>query len=158
MSITQQTYLTFILGLEEFGLDVNHVTEVLEQASITPVPRTPKHIRGVINFRGEILPVVDIRILFNMNASDISQEFAIVVVALKISDKQLVFGIIADSVNDVVETNIMNIKAAPEIGLNYTSNYILGMLKSKDTFIMLIEPIQTFRNLLFINNRNDIES
>jgi purine-binding chemotaxis protein CheW len=140
----KSTFLTFVLGQELFAVNVLNVLEVLEQQQITPVPQTPAHILGIINFRGEILPVVDTRYKFNLPAkSDILKNFVIVYVLYN-EDQRISVAATADAVKDVIEISPDEIKPVPEMGITYDSQYISGVLKRDELFIMILNTEKVF--------------
>ena len=140
----KNSYLSFRLGNEIFAITVQKVLEVLEIQKITKVPKTPNHIRGVINFRGEILPVIDTRIKFNLPIAEETIKTVIIVLDLQINDKTMTLGAIADSVCDVLEINETDIKAVPELGSRYNVEFLIGMFKNDDGFIMILDIDKVF--------------
>ncbi|OFX77532.1 MAG: hypothetical protein A2X12_10825 [Bacteroidetes bacterium GWE2_29_8] len=157
---TKDSYLAFRLGGEIFAVSVHKVLEILELQVITKVPHTPQYMRGVINMRGEVIPVVDTRIKFNMSVSDDTVRTVIIVLDLFIKNKKVIIGAVADSVKEVLEITEAQIKDAPEIGSNYNTEFIKGMIKSSDDkFIMLLdidavfasEDIELIRDISDIN-------
>jgi len=140
----KQTLLTFEICSEQFAVNVTKVLEVLEQQQITPVPRAPQFILGIINFRGEILPVINTRQKFNVpfEAEDL-KHFVIVFETFANNEKQLVAAT-ADAVKDVIEIDISDIKPVPEMGLGYNTAFISGVVRYNERFVLLIEPDQVF--------------
>lgn len=144
--ITQDinSYLAFRLGEEIFATNVDKVLEVLEIQKITKVPQTPVYMRGVINLRGEVLPVIDTRIKFNMPQAEDTERTVIIVFDLQLKEKKIMLGAIADSVKEVLEINDKDIKPVPELGSEYNSKFIQGMYKSHEDFIMLLDIDEVF--------------
>lgn len=140
----KKSYLSFRLGEEIFAVSVKKVLEVLEIQRITRVPKTPQYIRGVINFRGEILPVIETRLKFNMETIEETPKTVIIVFDLDVKGKQVVLGAIADSVKDVIEITDDEIKSVPEMGSKYNTKFIKGMIKTNDGFTMLLDIDQVF--------------
>jgi len=140
----KNSYLSFKLGNETFAIAVQKVLEVLEIQKITKVPKTPEHIKGVINFRGEILPVIDTRTKFNLPVIEDTTRTVIIVIDVKLNNKSMVLGAIADSVQDVIEIPESTILAVPELGNNYNHNFLIGMFKIKNKFIMILDIDKLF--------------
>lgn len=152
----KKSYLAFRLGGEIFAVGVEKVLEILELQPITKVPKTPAFIRGVINMRGEVIPVIDTRIKFNMAVAEDTVRTVIIVLDLIVNDKKVLLGAVADSVKEVLEITQKDIKPVPEIGSNYNSDFITGMIKSDDKFIMLldIDLIFSMNDLVNINENS----
>lgn len=140
----KSTFLTFVLGQELFAVNVLNVLEVLEQQQITPVPQTPPHIQGIINFRGEILPVVDTRYKFNLPAKADAQRNFVIVYVLGEEEQKVSIAATADAVKDVIEISPEEIKPVPEMGITYDSQYIAGVIKRDEAFIMLLNTEKVF--------------
>jgi len=140
----KQTFLTFEICTEQYAVNVTKVLEVLEQQHITPVPHAPQFILGIINFRGEILPVINTRQKFNVpfEAEDL-KHFVIVFETFANNEKQLVAAT-ADSVKDVIEIDPSDIKPVPEMGLSYNTAFISGVVRYNERFVLLIEPDHVF--------------
>ena len=134
----KKTYLTFILGKEFFAVNVANVLEVLEHRFITPVPQAPEHIMGIINFRGDILPVLNTRMLFGLPNK--SEEFLdyIIVFDMSSNENKLLIAATADAVRDVIEVTDEEIKPVPEMGISYNAKYISGVIQHNEKFILLL--------------------
>lgn len=137
------TFLTLVLGNETFAVDVAKVLEVLQSRQITAIPKTPKHVLGIINFRGEILPVIDARKKFGIQPSD-EQKHIVIVFELDNNNKKSLIAATADTVKDVIQIDDSEIKSVPELGLSYESNYILGAIHRNDDFILLLNIEKVF--------------
>jgi purine-binding chemotaxis protein CheW len=140
----KKAYLSFELNGEIFAITVHNVLEVLEKQKLTKVPKAPFYIKGVINFRGEILPVIDTRIKFNMPEKDDESKSVVIVFDIELSDKKLFIGGIVDGVKDVIEIADNEIKPVPDMGSKYNSDFIIGMIKNNDNFIMLLNIEKVF--------------
>lgn len=140
----KKSYLSFRLGDETFAVSVHKVLEVLEIQRITKVPKTPDYIKGVINFRGDILPVIETRVKFNMPKVEDTPKTVIIVLDLKVKDKAVVLGAIADNVKDVIEITDSQIKSVPEMGSQYNTEFIQGMIKTDKGFTMLLSIDKVF--------------
>src|SRR5947208_12939192 len=124
-------YLTFLIGKEEFGVGVLKVREIMGIQDITAVPQTPPYLKGVINLRGKVIPVVDLRLKFGLPGMDYTQRTCIIVVQVKGESTQLLMGIVVDEVSEVLTMAAGDIEDTPDFGSNVTTGYILGMAKSK---------------------------
>ena len=148
MSVDQITesvqYLTFKLADETFALDVAKVREILELTTITKVPRTPDFMRGVINLRGSVVPVVDMRLKFGMSMTEQTVNTCIIVVEVTLDGDVIVLGALADSVQEVVEMEPGSIESAPHIGAKLDTNFIKGMGKIDAHFVMILDIDRIF--------------
>jgi purine-binding chemotaxis protein CheW len=122
-------YLTFALGKEEYGLEILKVREIIGYMDITAVPKTPSYVRGVINLRGQVISVVDLRAKFGMEAAQRTDETCIIVVEIKSGDRKLSTGIIVDRVSEVLNIPGENIEEPPTFGASVATDFILGMGK-----------------------------
>lgn len=128
-------YLTFTLGKEEYGLEILRVREIIGLMDITVVPRMPNFVRGVINLRGKVIPVVDLRLKFGMNSIENTEETCIIVVDLD----EMLMGILVDKVSEVLDIDKGEIDETPDFGISVNTEFILGMGKAKDKVIMLLD-------------------
>ena len=140
----KQTFLTFLLGQEYFAVNVNKVLEVLEKQHITKVPQTPDHILGIVNFRGDILPVVDTRLKFNLAATNLEEKNFIIVFDISKDGNKFIIAATADAVKDVIEIADDEIKPVPEMGISYNAKYIAGAVRRQETFILLLDIEKVF--------------
>ena len=132
------SYLTFKLGDELFAASVSKVIEILEIPKITKVPRSPEFMRGVVNLRGNVLSVIDSRNKFGLPSVEDTVSTCIIVMNIQIENQEITLGLIADAVKEVVEIDKLTIQALPEIGSKYKSEFIEGMVKSGEQFIMIL--------------------
>lgn len=137
-------YLTFQLDEEIFAVDVSKVREVLELNKVTKVPRVPEFMSGVINLRGSVVPVIDLRLKFGMSKTEKSIDTCIVVLEVEIEDETLVIGTLADSVHEVFEIDPEEIEPAPRIGTRLKTEFIKGMGKRDEMFIMILDISKIF--------------
>ncbi|MBF0142435.1 MAG: chemotaxis protein CheW [Magnetococcales bacterium] len=144
--ITETTqYLTFMLHKEVFAVDISKIREVLEFTSVTKVPRTPQFMCGVINLRGSVVPVVDMRLKFNLEASEKTVNTCIIIVEITHDDGEVtVMGALADSVQEVMELEPSQIEDPPKIGTRLRSDFLMGVGKHNDRFIMLLDIDRIF--------------
>ncbi|MFZ5758867.1 MAG: chemotaxis protein CheW [Thermodesulfobacteriota bacterium] len=144
-TITQTVqYLTFKLAEEVFALDVAKVREILELATITKVPQTPAFMRGVINLRGRVVPVIDLRLTFGMSRTEQTVDTCIIVVEVDVGGEMIVLGVLADSVQEVVEMEPEQIEPAPHIGTRLNTEFIRGMGKLNNDFVMILDIDRVF--------------
>jgi purine-binding chemotaxis protein CheW len=148
MSVAEITetrqYLTFKLGEGVFATDVAKVREVLDLTTITKIPRTPDFMSGVINLRGNVVPVVDLRLCFEMSKTEKTVNTCIVVVEILMEGESTVIGALADSVEEVIDLEPEQIEAAPRIGAQIRTDFIKGMGKRDAQFIMILDMDRVF--------------
>lgn len=137
-------YLTFRLGDELFSLDVAQVREVLDLLPITKMPGTPEFMRGVINVRGGVVPVMDLRLKFGLPEAENTQNTRIVVMDLDIGGESILLGALADSVHEVKDLSPGQIEKPPTIGSRWRSDFIKGIGKSDDQFILILDIDRVF--------------
>ena len=131
-------YLTFTLAEEEFGIRIIKVKEIIGMMQCTPIPRVPDFIKGVINLRGKVIPVLDLRLKFNMEAVPYDQRTCIVVVEVQVPNGVIPMGVVVDAVNEVVNIKEEEVEDPPDFGTAVDTNYIMGMAKTeKDVKILL---------------------
>lgn len=144
-TITETTqYLTFRLDEEVFALDVAKVREILEYTPVTKVPQTPDFMRGVINLRGSVVPVIDLRLKFGMTATEQTLNTCIIVTEVGMDDETILLGTLADSVQEVNEMEPEQIEAAPHIGTRFNTDFIKGMGKADGNFVMILDIDKVF--------------
>lgn len=148
------SFLTFKLADELYAVSVSKVLSILELTKITKIPRTPEYIRGVINLRGLVLPVVDLRIKFGLPATEFTTNTCILVLELVLDEETVKLGGLVDSVQEVLEIEDKDILPAPNIGQKFRSEFIEGMYKTENTFVMIldIEKIFTETELSSLNS------
>ncbi|HEX2936250.1 MAG TPA: chemotaxis protein CheW [Bacteroidales bacterium] len=132
------SYLTFKLGEETFGANVAKVLNILEMTKITKVPKSPPYMKGVINLRGAVLPLIDTRIKFDMPETEYTPNTCILVLDIDLNGEPVHVGALVDSVQEVIEIDDAQIQPPPSIGSKYRSEFIEGMAKINEEFIMLL--------------------
>jgi purine-binding chemotaxis protein CheW len=137
-------YLTFRLSNETFAIDVAKVREVLDLTTITAIPRTPEFMSGVINLRGSVVPVVDLRLCFEMSKTESTRNTCIVVVEVLLDNEATVIGALADSVEEVIDLEPDQIQPAPRIGTQIRTDFIRGMGKRDAQFVMILDIDRVF--------------
>jgi len=142
MEMTQ--YLSFKLEEEVFALDISKVREVLDFTTVTKVPRTPEFMRGVINLRGSVVPVVDLRLKFGMTKTEKTVNTCIIIVEVTVDDETTILGALADSVQEVMDLGPEHIEPAPKIGTRLNTAFIKGMGKRDNNFIIILDIDKVF--------------
>jgi purine-binding chemotaxis protein CheW len=143
--ITETTqYLTFKLDEEIFALDISKVKEVLDFTDITKIPKTPEFMKGVINLRGGVVPVVDMRLKFGMSATEKTVNTCIIIAEVSIEEEKTVLGALVDSVQEVMDLEPGQIEPAPRIGTRLRTEFIRGMGKRDNHFIMILDIDKVF--------------
>ncbi len=137
-------YLTFKLDEEIFALDIGKVREVLDFTTVTKVPQTPEFMRGVINLRGSVVPVVDMRLKFGMSRTEKTVHTCIIIAEITIDSETTVLGALADSVQEVIDLEPDSIEPAPKIGTRLNTEFIRGMGKRDSNFIMILDIDKVF--------------
>ena len=132
-------YLTFALGKEEYGLEILKVREIIGWLDITALPRTPSYVKGVVNLRGQVIVVVDLRAKFTMDAAVKTDQTCIIVVEIAHDGRKLSTGIIVDRVSEVLEIPGENIEDPPTFGTSVATDFILGMGKVGDAVKILLD-------------------
>jgi purine-binding chemotaxis protein CheW len=138
------SFLTFKLADELYAVNVSKVLSILELTKITKIPRTPEYIRGVINLRGTVLPVVDLRIKFGLEATAFTSNTCILVLELLLDEQTVKLGGLVDSVQEVLEIEDQDILPAPNFGQKLNSEFIEGMYKVDNTFVMILDIERIF--------------
>ena len=132
-------YLTFSLADEEYGIGILKVKEIIGMMPITTVPRTPEFVKGVINLRGKVIPVIDLRLKFSMEKIDYTERTCIIVVNLKSRAADILIGIVVDSVSEVLNIKAEDIEDTPTFGTSLDTSYILGMAKMEGGVKILLD-------------------
>jgi purine-binding chemotaxis protein CheW len=142
-------YLTFKLGKEEFGIHVLRVREIMGVQDITAVPGTPPHLKGVINLRGKIIPVVDLRLKFALPDAPFTQATCIIVVQVILDGESAMIGVIVDCVSEVLNLAGSDIEDSPDFGEGAGTSFVLGIAKCKGSvkILLRIEDVLTFHEL-----------
>jgi purine-binding chemotaxis protein CheW len=132
-------YLTFKLGQEGYGLGILKVQEIIGMMPVTHVPRLPEFIRGVVNLRGKVIPVIDLRLKFGLPSHENTERTCIIVVQVCRAEGNVTMGIIVDEVSEVLDIKLEQIEAAPSFGSAVNTEFILGMGKVGEKVIMLLD-------------------
>jgi len=137
-------YLTFRLDGDEFAVDVLKSREIVDLKSVTKVPQSPDFMLGVINLRGSVVPVIDLRLKFGMGKTEATQSTSIVVMDVKVADETVIVGAMVDSVEEVLQLADENIEPAPRIGTRLNTEFIKGMGKQNDNFVIILDIDRVF--------------
>ncbi|HOX25107.1 MAG TPA: chemotaxis protein CheW [Candidatus Krumholzibacteria bacterium] len=132
-------YMGFKLGAENFALEILKVQEIIGLMNITAVPRTPEFVRGVINLRGKVIPVIDLRLKFGMPAKEYTELTCIMVVQVALNDDQVTMGVIVDQVSEVMDIKADQVEEPPHFGAGDAGQFLLGMGKFQNTVVMLLD-------------------
>jgi purine-binding chemotaxis protein CheW len=132
-------YLTFALSEEEFALGIDKVREVLDYPQITRVPRMPDYMCGVINLRGNVVPVVDLRLKFGMSQTEKTVDTCVVIVEADLEGETTVMGALADSVHEVLDLSAQDIEPPPRMGTRLNTDFIKGMGRQGEKFIIILD-------------------
>ncbi len=132
-------YLTFSLKDEEYGIGILKVKEIIGMMPVTSVPRTPDFVKGVINLRGKVIPVVDLRLKFSMESIDYTDRTCIIVVEIDSNDTTVLIGIVVDAVSEVLNIKEDDIEETPTFGTSLNTDYILGMAKMEGGVKILLD-------------------
>lgn len=148
----QQQYLTFFLADEEYAVSIQKVKEIIEYTTVTKVPKVPRWIRGVINLRGNVVPVVDLALRFGLEERPVTKTSCIVIVEIQQETESTVMGVIADAVNQVIELNAEDIEEPPAFGTRVRLEYLAGMgkLGKKFALILNIDQVLSATELLTV--------
>jgi purine-binding chemotaxis protein CheW len=138
-TMTATQYLTFRLAEEVYALDIGKVREVLDFTTVTKVPRTPDFMRGVINLRGSVVPVADLRLKFGMTMTEKTANTCVIITEVAVDGDTTVLGVLADAVQEVLDLLPDDISAPPRIGTKLRTEFIKGMGKRDDRFIILLD-------------------
>lgn len=146
ITATANQYLTFTLDKEQYAVDVAKVREVLEVPDLTKIPRMPSYMIGVINIRGHVVPVIDLRTKFGMERIEHTVRTSIVVTEIASQGELITIGCLADSVQEVVDITSDQIEDPPRIGTTVDTDFIAGVGKKDDRFIIILDVDRVFRD------------
>ena len=147
-------FLTFLMANEKYGLEILKVREIIGMMDVTPVPTTPAFVRGVINLRGKVIPVVDLRLKFGMQAKEDTQRTCIIVVHLARAAQEMIMGIIVDEVSEVLDIEKDQIEPPPSFGADIRTDFILGMGKVNQKVVTMldIDRVLTEREIALVES------
>ena len=133
-------YLTFMLGGEAYAIGILAIKEIIEHGNMTRVPMMPQFIRGVINLRGAVVPVIDLGVRFGTGATQMTRRTCIVIVEVESEGESQVVGILVDAVNEVMDIAAASIEPAPDFGTRISTEFIAGMARIGDRFVIILDP------------------
>lgn len=139
-------YLTFALGDEHYGIGILKVKEIIGMMPVTAIPQTPSFVKGIINLRGKVIPVIDLRLRFSMEPVDYTDRTCIIVIELNTEKGIVNLGIVVDFVNEVLNIDSRNIEDPPELGTGISTEYILGIAKTGDSVKILLDTDRIFNS------------
>ena len=145
-SMSSQQYVTFSLGEELFGVEVSRTREILSLTPITKVPQTPNYLLGVINLRGQVVPVVDMRLKLGLLAGEDTDDTCIIVVEVQVDGEVITVGALSDAVREVLDIRADQIELPPRLGTRLKTEFIAGMGKVDDQFMILLNIDRIFNS------------
>ncbi len=131
--------LTFVLGSETYGVDILRVQEIRGWSAVTKIPHAPRHVLGVLNLRGSIVPVVDLRMRFALERAEYTAVTVIIVMSVACAAGRRDFGVVVDGVSDVVDVNPADVKDAPDLGSKAATEYIRGLVPVAERMVVLLD-------------------
>lgn len=143
-TINAMQYLTFKLEDEVYATNIAQVREVLEFSKVTKVPRTPDYMRGVINLRGRVVPVLDLKLRFGMSRTEKTVSTCVIIVEVQMDGEAMIIGALADSVQEVIEMDASVIEPPPKMGTKLNTDFILGMGKREEEFVIILDINKAF--------------
>lgn len=158
--ISSQQYVTFSLGEELFGVEVTRTREILSLTPVTKVPQTPDYLLGVINLRGQVVPVVDMRLKLGLPAGEETEDTCIIVVEIQIDGEPIVVGALADAVREVLDIRSDQIEPPPRLGTRLKTEFISGMGKVDEQFMILLNIDRIFNSdeLAVVQDMSDLNT
>jgi purine-binding chemotaxis protein CheW len=141
-AVEQRQYLTFQMSEDEYAVGIPHVREIIEYGAVTRVPKAPAWIRGVINVRGSVVPVVDLAVKFGVAARPVTKTTCIIILEIKLDGEDSIMGVIADAVNEVTSFAEEDIAEAPSFGTRVRVEYLLGMAKIGKKFALMLDILK----------------
>ena len=157
---SSQQYVTFSLGDELFGVEVTRAREILSVTPVTKVPQTPEYLLGVINLRGQVVPVVDMRLKLGLPVSEETEDTCVIVVEVLVDGESIIVGALADAVREVLEIRSDQIEPAPRLGTRLKTEFITGMGKVDEQFLILfnIDRVFSSEELAIVQDAGQIET
>lgn len=149
-STKSSKYLTFKVKNENYGIDVNHILQLIAIGEIRRIPGTPDFVKGVINLRGKIIPVIDLRLRFGLEEKQYNHRTSIIITRIQEEEEQIYVGIIVDTVLEVLDINENQIEPSPEMTTSIDSQSILGLAKVKEKVVILLDTPKVLSGLEFV--------
>jgi len=162
-TVKSDQYLTFVLSDEEFGIPVMSIKEITEYGYLTKVPMVPDFIQGVVNLRGNVVPVISLASKFGLDINPIDKRTCIIIMDTYMNNKKMVMGVVVDKVLQVIEIPDKNIEPAPSLGATIQTDFIKGMGKIDDNFLIILDVVQVLSGdeiamMQDLNKKEDEES
>ncbi len=158
ITIKTGKYLTFSLAKESYGIGILKVKEIIGMMPITAVPRTPDFVKGVINLRGKVIPIIDLRLKFSMDSIEYSERTCIIVVEIDSESGTVLIGIVVDAVSEVMNIGEEDIEPPPAFGTHLDTDYITGMAKTEDDVKILLNIDKVLSSIEISNLKSASES
>jgi purine-binding chemotaxis protein CheW len=153
-----KTCLSFLLDEEVFAIDVSKVINILEMNHITRIPKAPGYMKGVINLRGTVLPVIDLRTKFGLSEKETTVDTSIIVLSINLDGEPVLVGTLVDAVREVLELKTEDIAPSPTIGAKYNSGFIEGMWRTNEKFIMILDIDKVFSTDEIIDYKDQLSN
>lgn len=150
--------LTFSLGAEHYGVDILRVQEIRGWAPVTRIPKVPRHVLGVLNLRGSIVPVIDLRIRFGLEQAEFTPLTVIIVLSVQSAEGQREFGLVVDAVSDVVDINTDDLKETPRLGSSETVEFIQGLAIVQERMLIMVDVDELIHRDLEEVTRSGLQS
>lgn len=141
---TNSTYLSFVINDERFAIPVEKVLEVLQKQKLTRVPNSPEHVKGVLNFRGEIIPVFETRTKFGLTDRSMDSKSVVIILEMVNSEKKIIVGAIVDLVTDVITIDTNKIQQVPQMSSSFDPEFLRGIVRINDEFVMILNVDKVF--------------
>jgi len=154
VALEQQQFLTFLLRKELFAINIRPIKEIIEYGQLTKVPMVPEFVRGVINVRGNVVPIIDLSMRFGWTTTPVTKRSCIVIVEVESEGESLEIGVLVDAVSEVIDISLTDIEPAPSFGARLRTDFIQGMGKVNDEFIVLLNV----SHVLSVDELSSLES
>ncbi len=154
VALEQQQFLTFLLRKELFAINIRPIKEIIEYGQLTKVPMVPEFVRGVINVRGNVVPIIDLSMRFGWPTTPVTKRSCIVIVEVESEGESLEIGVLVDAVSEVIDISLTDIEPAPSFGARLRTDFIQGMGKVNDEFIVLLNV----SHVLSVDELSSLES
>lgn len=153
-------YLTFQQNEDVFGIDIRRIKEVLEIREITTLPRSSEFMRGVINLRGQVVPVIDLKLKFGFEKTEFTVDTCIIILELEMDGGLCLYGVLADSVREVIDLADDDVSPPPKVGSSVDTAFIYGVGKVAETFVVILDALKlcTYEDMDIIDNIVDADS
>lgn len=137
--VQYEQYLTFYMGSEEFGVNILSVQEIRGWDPVTPIPNAPKHVVGVMNLRGTVVPIVDLRMCFAISSLQYTEQTVVIILAVRSGSHKKIIGVVVDSVSDVYNFDVASIQPSPELSHSEQAQYVRGLGSTDSRMVILLE-------------------